>query len=124
MNDAACPAPAPRRRSTALQVLELFRALDPGARLPMAVAFLYICENEGLCVSELAQVSQFNMAMASRAARSLAERGDPGALEPALGLVRLEPHGRIRALYLTVRGSALKDRLDRAIQEAVMIAGT
>ena len=49
------PSGAPartRRRSSLLEALELFRAEDPNTRLSTVLAFLYLCENEGFCVSE------------------------------------------------------------------------
>lgn len=114
------PAPA-RRRNVVLETLELFRARDANVRLSTVVAFLYLCENEGFCISELAAAAAMSLATASRAARSLAMPGAPGALAPALGLAELRPDGKVHALYLTEAGRELRDRLDLAIIQATTI---
>lgn len=110
-----------RRRNTVLEVLEVFRSLDGTGRISTVLAFLYVCENEGLSVSELALACGFNKATASRSIRSLASKGTRGALPPALGLVSLTQEGRIRSLRLTPQGQALRDRIDAVIARAVPI---
>lgn len=114
--------PPVRRRNAVLEALELFRAGDGAARLSTIVAFLYLCENEGLCISELAAAAGMTLATASRAARSLAGSGAPGALSPAMGLAELRREGKVHALYLTPAGQALRDRLDATIVQATTIA--
>jgi len=113
--------PRTRRRNALLEALELFRGADPNTRLSTVVAFLYLCENEGFCVSELAAAAGMTLATASRAARSLTAAEAPGALPPALGLAEIRPQGKIRALYLTATGRALRDRLDETIVHATPI---
>ncbi|MBF0665145.1 MAG: MarR family transcriptional regulator [Brevundimonas sp.] len=116
-------APPPtRRRNALLEALELFRDADPNTRLSTVLAFLYLCENEGFCVSELAAAAGMTLATASRAARSLTAPDAPGALPPALGLAELRPIGKVRALHLTAAGRALRDRLDRTFVHATTIA--
>ncbi len=117
-------APAPsraRRRNSLLEALEHFRSEDPNTRLSTVLAFLYLCENEGFCISELAAAAGMTLATASRAARSLAAPDAPGALPPALGLAELRPQGKVRALHLTSAGRDLRDRLDETIVRATMI---
>lgn len=114
--------PPTRRRNALLEALELFRGLDPNARLSTVLAFLYLCENEGFCVSELAAAAGMTLATASRAARSLAEPDAPGALPPAMGLAAIKPMGKVRALYLTEAGRALRDRLDKIIVQGTTIS--
>lgn len=114
------PPPA-RRRNALLEALELFRGKDANTRLSTVVAFLYLCENEGFCVSELAAAADMTLATASRAARSLTAPDAPGALPPALGLAELRPRGKVRALHLTEAGRALRDRLDQTIVHATTI---
>jgi len=99
----------------------MFRSQDAGARISVVLAFLYLCENEGLCISELAAVADLTMATASRAARSLLAPGAKGALAPALGLAELRPQGKTHALFLTKQGHALRAGLDRTIAAAVLI---
>lgn len=111
----------PRRRNSCLQALEEVRALSPAATLKDVVAFLYVCENEGINLRELAQVCGFTDSTASRTARSLAPRGAPGALPPALGLIELRTDtrdDRSRTLHLTEPGRRLRDRIDGLIAEA------
>lgn len=110
-----------RRRNSLLEALEFFRSEDPNTRLSTVLAFLYLCENEGFCISELAAAAGMTLATASRAARSLAAPDAPGALPPALGLAELRPHGKVRALHLTSAGRALRDRLDETIVRATTI---
>jgi len=61
------------------------------------------------------------LATASRAARSLAGPEAAGVLPPALGLAEIRPEGRVRALYLTPAGRALRDRLEQTIVLATPI---
>jgi hypothetical protein len=110
-----------RRRNALLEALEFFRCADPNIRLSTVLAFLYLCENEGFCVSELAAAAGMTLATASRAARSLAASDAPGALPPALGLAELRAEGKVRALYLSAAGRALRDRLDETIVRATTI---
>lgn len=110
-----------RRRNTVLDVLELYRSLGATGGLVSLTAFLYLCENEGLCISELASVAGLNMAAASRAARSLTGSEDAGALPPSSGLVEARQNGRVRSLYLTPAGRDLRDRIDSRIRRAVTI---
>ena len=111
----------PRRRNSCLQVLEELRTLSPAVTLKDVVAFLYVCENEGLNVRELAQVCGFTDSTASRTARSLVPAGAAGALPPALGLIelRVDPRDdRSRTLHLTERGRRMRDLAEQLIAEA------
>jgi DNA-binding MarR family transcriptional regulator len=112
---------APRRRNSCLQVLEELRGLSPAVTLKDVVAFLYVCENEGINVRELAQVCGFTDSTASRTARSLVPAGAVGALPPALGLIelRVDPRDdRSRTLHLTERGRRMRDLTEQLIAEA------
>ena len=123
--DGAGVRPTPRRRNTVLAALELFRELGLELRMSSALGFLYVCENEGLNIQELAYVCRFNKATASRSIRALAPPDSAGALYPALGLVELFPDPadtRGRLVFLTAKGQELRDRLDALIAEAVPIA--
>lgn len=108
-----------RHRNAVLESLELFREQSPNIWVSNMLAFLYVCENEGINVKELAQVCRFNEATASRSIRSLAEKDTPGALPPALGLIELVQNpqdGRGRLLRLTEKGRRLRDELDGIIR--------
>ena len=116
-----------RRRNTVLAAIELFREVGLELRMSSALAFLYVCENEGLNIQELAYVCRFNKATASRSIRALAPPESPGALYPALGLVELFPDPtdtRGRLVFLTARGQDVREQLDALIAEAVPIVGT
>lgn len=109
-----------RRRNSLLQALETFRAMDPGLVITDLVVFLYVCENEGLNVKELAQVSRLTEATASRRARALGEPDAPGAMAPSVGLVEAfqGDDGRARLIYLTERGRQVRDQLQEVIGAA------
>jgi DNA-binding MarR family transcriptional regulator len=109
-----------RRRNSLLQALERFRSLDPGLVITDLLVFLYICENEGLNVKELAKVSCLTEATASRRARALGAADAPGAMAPAVGLVEAfqGDDGRARLLYLTEKGRRMRDHLQQLISRA------
>jgi DNA-binding MarR family transcriptional regulator len=118
---------ARRRRNSALEVIEKMRKRDPGITLTHVLTFLYICENEGLNVAELATVCRTTRATASRTARALAPRSMPGSLAPHAGLIEQRPnpinaHGRL--LFLTEDGRRLRDSLDVILAEGRSIAPT
>lgn len=115
------PSAGTRRRNAVLEALELFRSEEAGTRLSTVIAFLYVCENEGFCISELAAASGMTLATASRAARSLTAADAPGALAPALGLAELRREGKVHALHLTPAGQALRARLNATIIRATTI---
>ena len=97
------------------------RALSEAATLKDVVAYLYVCENEGINLRELAQVCRFTDSTASRTAASLAAAGAPGALPPALGLIEVRRDSRddrSRTLHLTEKGRRLRDRVELLIAEA------
>ena len=113
-----------RRRNSMLAALEIFREIDPGLTLNNIVVFLYVAENEGLNISELAAVAGLSTPTASRSARSLAPEGDRLALPPYLGLIRWcgdGPARSIRTLRLSPEGEDLRDQLERRIADAVPI---
>lgn len=115
----------PRRRNSALRVVELFRGLSGELVLNDLVVFMYICENEGLNVTELAQVCKITEATASRRSRALAEASMPGAISPAIGLVEAfqGEDGRQRLLYLTKKGRDLRNLMADIIAEASPLVG-
>jgi len=113
-----------RRRNSILGALEILRALDPGITINNLIVLLYVAENQGLNVSELAAICGLNKPTASRAVRALASVGEAGALPPHLGLVKLcrdGPAKNSRTLRLTPAGERLCARLERLIDDAVPI---
>ena len=115
---------AARRRDTVLAALEIFRGLDVGITTNNIVTFLYLCENEGLSVTELAGLAGLNPATASRSIRSLAAPGARWALPPYLGLIEVLGYGASRnskTLRLTPAGVEIRDRLNALIDQGVRI---
>jgi hypothetical protein len=112
-----------RRRDALLEGLELFRDLYPGITLGNMIAFLYVCENEGLTILDLSQVSGFYLATASRTIRAFSEPGAVGAMPPALGLVRLAQTDYGKSIRLTDAGRRFRDQLEQVIAGATPIAG-
>ncbi|HEY8615029.1 MarR family winged helix-turn-helix transcriptional regulator [Phenylobacterium sp.] len=113
-----------RSRNTVLQAIHLFKGLDPRVSVNEVIAFLYVCENEGLTVQELADVAGLTQSTASRSLRALGPAGTEWAQPPALGLVEafLNPHdARSHVIHLTEGGRALRDRLDAVIRQAAPI---
>ena len=78
-----------RARNTLLACLHLFKALDPRVSVNEVMAFLYVCENEGLTVQDLAVVGRLTQSTASRSLRALGPADSEWSLQPALGLVRV-----------------------------------
>jgi len=101
-----------------------FRGMNSRVSLSEVIAFLYICENEGLSVQELAYVTGMSQSAASRNLRGLGRPTSPWAKPPALGLVDpfLRPSDeRSHVLHLSEDVEALRDRLDGIIRRAVTI---
>ena len=113
-----------RPRDSLLEAILSLKALDARISVNEIVAFLYVCENEGLSVQELAYVAGLTQSTASRSLRSLGRPGSDWAQAPALGLVDafLNPtDGRSHVVHLTDRGRNLRDHLDGLIRRAVPI---
>jgi DNA-binding MarR family transcriptional regulator len=113
-----------RARDSLLQALHVFKALDARVSVNEIVAFLYVCENEGLTVQELADVARLTQSTASRSVRALGPAGSEWAQPPALGLVEayLNPNdGRSHVIHLSEHGRQVRERLDAIIREAAPI---
>ncbi len=113
-----------RPRNTLLEAVLALKACDPRISVNEIIAFLYVCENEGLSVQELAFVAELTQSTASRSLRSLGRPDSPWSQPPALGLVDayLNPNdGRSHVIHLTDEGRALRDRLDGHIRRATPI---
>lgn len=128
MSEAASELPSAtmRRRNTGLDIMERMRAQGDGMTFNAMLVFMYVAENEGINVTDLARVCRLTEATASRSARSLAAQGSQGALPPSLGLLdlRADPlDGRGRQLYLSATGRKLRDVIDQAIRSAITIEG-
>jgi DNA-binding MarR family transcriptional regulator len=114
-----------RPRDSLLEAILALKTLDPRIGVNEIVAFLYVCENEGLTVQELADVARLTQSTASRSVRALGPAGSEWAQPPALGLVEpyLNPSdGRSHVIHLSEHGRRIRERLDAIIREAVPIA--
>lgn len=110
-----------RRRNTLLAGLVLLKKLAPDITQSEILAFLYVAENPGVRVKELAALMETTEATASRASRSLLSVDDPGARAPGRGWLLMASNGReavSRHLYLTEDGVELVRRLDALIESA------
>jgi DNA-binding MarR family transcriptional regulator len=112
---------AVRQRNALLEGLELFRDIYPGITIGNMIAFLYTCENEGLTILDLAQVTGFYLATASRTIRAFLEPDADGVLSPELGLIEIVQSPRGKTLHLTEAGRRLRAELQGIIAEAVPI---
>ena len=110
-----------RQRNALLESLELFRDVYPGITIGNMIAFLYTCENEGLTILDLAQVTGFYLATASRTIRAFLEPEADGVLSPELGLVEITQSPRGKTLHLTEAGRRLRAELQAIILEAAPI---
>jgi len=121
MIETAIATPPGRRRNTILEALELFRSASAPRSFSSFVLFLYACENEGLTFSELAELGGMSVASASRIIHSMIGRlAEPecGIDPPLLAVGGSAADRRLKALYLSEEGRALRDALERLIAAA------
>ena len=112
---------AGRRRNTLLAGLVLLKRLAPDITHSEMLAFLYVAENPGVRVKELAALMETTEATASRASRSLLAVDDPGSRPPGRGWLIMAANTReavSRHLYLSAVGIELVGRLDALIESA------
>lgn len=101
------------------EALDRERAEHLDLSIPQLVAYLYVCENEGLNLSELASVMRVTNQVASYTVRCLLSPGAERAIDPAADLVRAEvsaQDARTLAFSLTPRGARLRDGLEDLIR--------
>lgn len=113
-----------RQRDSLLEAIEAFRAVHPPISIVHILAFLYVCENEGLNVSELADLCQTTCATASRTAHALGRGQKTVTGAPVAPLVEIRPNPRnpkSRLIYLTRTGQDLREQLDALIASRVPI---
>jgi DNA-binding MarR family transcriptional regulator len=116
-----------RRRNSVLESLERCRRLRRPMSMSHVISLLYIAENQGLNVSELADICHTTTATASRTARALMAEGAMDALPPYFGLVEARPNpadSKGRILFLTDAGRRLCAEIDEIIGQGVTIEET
>ncbi len=124
MADGFAPLSPPRERNTILSALELFRTLDVPRTQTAMILFLYVCENEGLNVSELAEIARVQIAGAARLTKMLAGGLVEEPLPPEAVLFELrtdERDKRLRFVHLSARGREVRDELEAMIARAAPI---
>ena len=85
------------------------------------ILFLYVCENEGLIVSELADVAGVPLPMAARVSKMLAGALEDFAVKPDSRLLELregKEDKRLRHIFLTSHGRRVRAHLDEIIKKA------
>ena len=113
-----------RERDSLLAALELFRGVEVPRSLTTLILFLYVCENEGLNVSELALAGGVQVAGAARLVKTLAGLVPEEPVPPEAVLFELKSTSadkRLRFVHLSAQGRALRDKLDHLIVRAVPI---
>jgi DNA-binding MarR family transcriptional regulator len=97
--------------NTISAIVRLLRAAYPSFTLRQALAFLYVCENEGLSLQELSIVSRISSQTLSRGMKAL-EQGPGGGLID----LRDDPEDRrLMLLYPSEPGRRLRDVIDAEI---------
>ena len=113
--------PRKGQRNSVLAALEIARRSAPALSVTELVAFLYVCENEGLNMRELSQLMGLSDRMISRISRRLATAGSAICLPPAFGLldIRVNPSDRRgRTLHLSSVGEVLMLQFETCISQA------
>jgi DNA-binding MarR family transcriptional regulator len=95
-----------------LDCVEAFRAIDRDIQLGSIIAFLHVCEHEGVPIKNLVHLYGYSESSMSRYVHVLAS--SHGAVKKKLGLVEIVSHPddrRRRLVFLTGTGKHLKDKL-------------
>jgi DNA-binding MarR family transcriptional regulator len=103
-----------------LEAIETFRDLDGAVSLNSVVAFLTVCQREGVSMKELAFLTRMSDETASRAIRALEAPEAETALRPALGLVEIvrgAADTRRRLIHLTDEGRRIRDQIAAEVRE-------
>jgi DNA-binding MarR family transcriptional regulator len=123
--------PARRERNTVLAALELFRATGASRVFYTMLLFLYVCENEGLTVSELAYVARMHVTTTARLVKAMAgegraqdadaDGGGDGFEAPLLEVRASADDHRLKFIHLSAAGRALRGHVGALIRAAVPI---
>lgn len=120
MTDASTPA-SRRRRNTVLAALELFRTLELPRGFNAMLLFLYVCENEGANVSEIAQVANMDVPGAARLIKVMSGLvpEEPVAPDQVVFELRASTRDRrVRFVHLSPHGRKIRDTVEALIAES------
>ena len=115
-----------RKRNAVLAALETFRDQGCPRGLLALVLFLYVCENEGLTISELALVGRIDVSSAARLVKRLSSAADDAPAEDGVVLFELSTESddkRLKFVHLSADGRKLRDRIEDLIAGAAPIRG-
>jgi len=107
-----------------ISMIGAFRQRARDISLTSIVAFLHVCENEGVTVKELAYLCRVSEASISRALQTLRLPSARRVGTTHGGLVRVFQHpddGRRRVVYLTEDGCELRNAVDRTLSARARI---
>ncbi len=113
-----------RKRNAVLEAVVYLRRGAPSINLTSLMVLLYVAENPGINMVELAQVCEITVPTASRVARALGRSDAEGSLPPYHGLLEIsnnpnDPRGR--HLSLSSDGRMICDHIERIIAERAPI---
>ncbi len=117
-------APLRRRRSCVLSALELFRTLELPRGFNAMLLFLYVCENEGANVSEIAHVANMDVPGAARLIKVMAGLVPEEPIQPDKVIFELRSSDRdrrVRFVHLTAHGRKVRDAIEALIEEGTPI---
>ncbi len=109
-----------------LEAVRMFRLWGPTASLTDFMSLLYVCENEGVSVKELAYLGGTSAATMSRSIKYLAGYSECDLAAEYLCLLRLCSHpcdGRRRAVFLTEDGRQLKRDIEALFSASTAASG-
>jgi hypothetical protein len=110
-----------RKRSSLLAALERFRQLSVPSQFNSLLIFLYVCENEGLSVTELAYVADLLVPRVALLAKTLAGgmASEPIPSQAVLFELKSSPSDRrLRYIFLSDNGRRLRDEFEGLIGDA------
>lgn len=111
------PATATSCPGTLFRAIEAMRAASGRLTLRQAIAFLCVCESEGLSLQELAFVSRLSKQTASLAVKFMAAKDSEHQAAPLLRLERHPSDARLLQVFLDEGGRSLRDEINAAILE-------
>ena len=108
-----------------LEAVRMFRLWRPGASLTDFMSYLYVCENEGASVKELAYLGRTSTATMSRSIKYLAGSSECDLSAECLCLLYSHPDDRRRRIvFLTEYGRQLRLEIGALFALRAVASGT